>query len=38
MKSLTPAQQVIKVVRDELQATMGGTQVAFTLPSPDPPS
>ena len=33
MKSLTPAQQVIKVVRDELQATMGGTQVAFTLPS-----
>jgi signal recognition particle subunit SRP54 len=33
MKSLTPAQQVIKVVRDELQSTMGGTQVAFTLPS-----
>ena len=33
MKSLTPAQQVIKVVRDELQATMGGTQVPFTLPS-----
>src|SRR5215216_4251168 len=28
MKSLTPAQQVIKVVRDELQSTMGGTQVA----------
>lgn len=36
MKSLTPAQQVIKVVRDELQATMGGTQVAFTLPSARP--
>jgi signal recognition particle subunit SRP54 len=36
MKSLTPAQQVIKVVRDELQATMGGTQVAFTLPSSRP--
>ena len=36
MKSLTPAQQVIKVVRDELQATMGGTQVAFTLPSTRP--
>src|SRR4030095_10718627 len=35
-KSLTPAQQVIKVVRDELQATMGGTQVAFTLPSARP--
>ena len=36
MKSLTPAQQVIKVVRDELQATMGGTQMAFTLPSARP--
>ena len=36
MKSLTPAQQVIKVVRDELQATMGGTLVAFTLPSARP--
>ncbi len=36
MKSLTPAQQVIKVVRDELQGTMGGTQVAFTLPSARP--
>lgn len=36
MKSLTPAQQVIKVMRDELQATMGGTQVAFTLPSARP--
>jgi len=36
MKSLTPAQQVVKVVRDELQSTMGGTQVAFTLPSVRP--
>ncbi len=36
MKSLTPAQQVIKVVRDELQSTMGGSQVAFTLPSARP--
>lgn len=36
MKSLTPAQQVIKVVRDELQTTMGGTQVPFTLPSAKP--
>jgi len=36
MKSLTPAQQVIRVVRDELQSTMGGTQVAFTLPSARP--
>jgi signal recognition particle subunit SRP54 len=36
MKSLTPAQQVIKVVRDELQATMGGTQAAFQLPGAKP--
>ena len=36
MKSLTPAQQVIKVVRDELQSTMGGTQVPFTLPPSKP--
>ena len=36
MKSLTPAQQVIKVMRDELQTTMGGTQVPFTLPRPGP--
>jgi len=36
MKSLTPAQQVINVVREELQATMGGTQAAFTLPSAKP--
>jgi signal recognition particle subunit SRP54 len=33
MKSLTPAQQVIKVVRDELQATLGGEYVPFVLPS-----
>ena len=36
MKSLTPAQQVVKVVRDELQATMGGTQAAFKLPGSKP--
>jgi signal recognition particle subunit SRP54 len=36
MNSLTPAQQVVKVVRDELQTTMGGTQTAFTLPSSRP--
>jgi signal recognition particle subunit SRP54 len=36
MKSLTPAQQVIKIVRDELQATMGGTQAAFQLPGARP--
>src|SRR5919109_883503 len=33
MKSLTPAQQVIKIVRDELQATLGGEQAPFVLPS-----
>ena len=36
MKSLTPAQQVVKIVRDELQDTMGGTQVPFALPSAKP--
>ena len=36
MQSLTPAQQVIKVVRDELQQTMGGTQAAFALPQARP--
>jgi signal recognition particle subunit SRP54 len=33
MKSLTPAQQVIKVVRDELQRTLGGEHRRFVLPS-----
>jgi len=33
MKSLTPAQQVIKVVRDELQETLGGEHRKFVLPS-----
>jgi signal recognition particle subunit SRP54 len=36
MKSITPAQQVIKIVRDELQATMGDTQTAFRLPGTKP--
>jgi signal recognition particle subunit SRP54 len=36
MRSLTPAQQVVKVVRDELQATLGGTQAPFQLPSARP--
>ena len=35
---LTPAQQVIKVVRDELHETLGGTQAAFSLPSRSPRS
>jgi signal recognition particle subunit SRP54 len=36
MRSLTPAQQVIKILRDELQTTMGGTQTPFSLPSARP--
>jgi signal recognition particle subunit SRP54 len=36
MKSLTPGQQVVKVVREELQQTLGGTQVPFALPSVRP--
>jgi signal recognition particle subunit SRP54 len=36
MRSLTPAQQVIKVVRDEMQSTMGGTQTPLQLPSAKP--
>jgi signal recognition particle subunit SRP54 len=36
MKSLTPAQQVVKVVRDELTETMGGTQAPFQLPQARP--
>ena len=36
MKSLTPGQQVVKVVRDEVQRTLGGTQTPFTLPSERP--
>ncbi len=33
MKSLTPAQQVIKVVREELRSTLGGDHRPFVLPS-----
>ncbi len=33
MKSLTPAQQVVKIVRDELQETLGGAYHKFVLPS-----
>src|SRR5438874_13712277 len=36
MKSLTPAQQVVKVVREELQTTMGGEHQSFVLPSARP--
>ena len=36
MKSLTPAQQVVKVVDDELTVTMGGEHRPFDLPSQRP--
>jgi signal recognition particle subunit SRP54 len=36
MRSLTPAQQVIKVVRDELAATLGGEHTPFKLPGSNP--
>ena len=36
MRSLTPAQQVVKVVRDELTATMGGEHKPFKLPGVNP--
>jgi signal recognition particle subunit SRP54 len=36
MRSLTPAQQVIKVVRDELTQTLGGEHRSFNLPGANP--
>jgi len=36
MKSLTPAQQVVKVVDEELTVTLGGEHHPFTVPSADP--
>ena len=36
MRSLTPAQQVIKIVREELTQTLGGTHHPFTLPNARP--
>jgi signal recognition particle subunit SRP54 len=36
LRSLTPAQQVIKVVRDELTATLGGEHTPFKLPGVNP--
>ncbi|MFL5798586.1 MAG: signal recognition particle protein [Actinomycetota bacterium] len=36
MRSLTPAQQVVKIVRDELQETLGGEHRPFTLPGANP--
>jgi signal recognition particle subunit SRP54 len=36
MRSLTPAQQVVKVMDEELTVTLGGEQRPFTLPSTSP--
>ena len=36
LRSLTPAQQVIKIVRDELVITLGGEHRPFTLPGANP--
>src|SRR5438874_6110612 len=36
MKSLTPAQQVVKVVRDELTTTLGGQHRPSQLPGANP--
>jgi len=36
MKSLTPAQQIVKIVDEELTTTMGGEHRPFTLPSTRP--
>jgi signal recognition particle subunit SRP54 len=36
MKSLTPAQQVVKVMDDELTVTLGGEHRPFTLPGGSP--
>src|SRR5712691_10744477 len=36
MRSLTPAQQVVKIVRDELQTTLGGEHQPFRLPGANP--
>src|SRR5438128_2681663 len=36
MRSLTPAQQVVKIVRDELQTTLGGEHHPFKLPGANP--
>jgi signal recognition particle subunit SRP54 len=36
MRSLTPGQQVVKVVRDELTATLGGEYRPFVLPQASP--
>src|SRR5687767_10856741 len=36
MRSLTPGQQVVRIVHEELQATLGGEHRPFALPTADP--
>src|SRR6266516_7521967 len=36
MRSLTPAQQIVKIVRDELTETLGGEHKPFKLPGANP--
>jgi signal recognition particle subunit SRP54 len=36
MRSLSPGQQVVKIVRDELQTTLGGEHQPFKLPGVNP--
>jgi signal recognition particle subunit SRP54 len=36
MRSITPAQQVVKIVRDELTTTLGGEHKPFVLPGANP--
>ena len=36
MKSLTPAQQVVKIVDEELTTTLGGEHHPFTVPGANP--
>jgi len=36
MKSLTPAQQVVKIMDEELTVTLGGEHTPFTLPGANP--
>src|SRR5439155_15732349 len=36
MRSLTPGQQIVKILRDELQTTLGGEHHPFRLPGANP--
>ena len=37
LESLLPAQQIVKIVNEELTALMGGTQSKLTIPPSPPP-